>query len=103
LQKVWEIAQSSMKSVGMMAFMMWMSGNSVQIFSIGITFTGLWQPLKAIMSSGESMHPQSPPYNHRHPIARSALAPLVGDEGRPTLHHVVHPTLHQTPAHLVFV
>jgi hypothetical protein len=30
---------------------MWMSGNSVQIFSIGITITALMQPLKSIMSS----------------------------------------------------
>jgi len=50
-KKVWEIAASPMKNIGMMAFMMWMSGNSVQIFSIGITITALMQPVKSIMSS----------------------------------------------------
>mmetsp|Transcript_15614 Transcript_15614/g.21583 ORF Transcript_15614/g.21583 Transcript_15614/m.21583 type:complete len:168 (+) Transcript_15614:189-692(+) len=52
-KKVWELAKSPVKNIGMMTFMMWMSGNTVQLFSIMITFTGLAQPLKAIMSSGQ--------------------------------------------------
>mmetsp|Transcript_32271 Transcript_32271/g.62052 ORF Transcript_32271/g.62052 Transcript_32271/m.62052 type:complete len:168 (+) Transcript_32271:35-538(+) len=51
-KKIWEIAQSPFKSIGMMAFMMWMSGNTVQIFSIGITMTGLVSPIKAILGAG---------------------------------------------------
>lgn len=51
-KKLWDMASSPMKNVGMMAFMMWMSGNTVQIFSIGITMTGLVSPIKAILSSG---------------------------------------------------
>ncbi len=41
----------------MYAFMMYMSGNSVHIFSIMMTFTGLYQPLVAIFNSGESFKP----------------------------------------------
>mmetsp|Transcript_15862 Transcript_15862/g.49847 ORF Transcript_15862/g.49847 Transcript_15862/m.49847 type:complete len:179 (-) Transcript_15862:14-550(-) len=48
----WEFAKGSFKSMGMMAFMMWMSGNGIQIFSIMITATGVFQPIKAIASSG---------------------------------------------------
>lgn len=51
-KKVWELAQSPLKNVGMMAFMMWMAGNTIQVFSIGVTFTGIFQPIKAIMGSG---------------------------------------------------
>jgi hypothetical protein len=53
-QKAWEFAQSSVKQVGMFAFMMYMSGNSVHIFSIMMTFNGLYQPLMAIYSSGKA-------------------------------------------------
>ena len=52
-QKAWEFAQSSVKQVGMFAFMTYMSGNSVHIFSIMMTFNGLYQPLMAIYNSGK--------------------------------------------------
>mmetsp|Transcript_17444 Transcript_17444/g.37971 ORF Transcript_17444/g.37971 Transcript_17444/m.37971 type:complete len:167 (+) Transcript_17444:125-625(+) len=52
-KKAWEIAGSPVKNLGMLAFMMWMSGNSVQIFSIGITVTALMQPIKAIIGSAQ--------------------------------------------------
>eukprot|EP00239_Pterosperma_sp_CCMP1384_P008206 CAMPEP_0197844680 /NCGR_PEP_ID=MMETSP1438-20131217/1669_1 /TAXON_ID=1461541 /ORGANISM="Pterosperma sp., Strain CCMP1384" /LENGTH=165 /DNA_ID=CAMNT_0043455615 /DNA_START=88 /DNA_END=585 /DNA_ORIENTATION=+ len=51
-KKVWEIASSPLKNVGMMAFMMWMTGNGLNIFSIGMVFTGVMQPFKAIAGSG---------------------------------------------------
>jgi len=53
-QKAWEFAQSTVKQVGMYAFMMYMSGGSVHIFSIMMTFTGLYQPLMAIFNSGKA-------------------------------------------------
>lgn len=47
LKKYHQIITQSYPQVGMLCFMMWMSGSGVQIFSIMMTFTGLWQPLKA--------------------------------------------------------
>jgi len=51
LQKAFQFAQSQLSGIGMMAFMMWMSGNSVQVFSIMATFGGIAQTTKAILNS----------------------------------------------------
>ena len=59
-QKAWEFAQSTVKQVGMYAFMMYMSGGSVHIFSIMMTFTGLYQPLMAIFNSGKAFEREVP-------------------------------------------
>jgi len=40
----------------MMGFMMWMAGNTVHLFSIGITFSALWQPISALQSVGKSKY-----------------------------------------------
>eukprot|EP01027_Heterolobosea_sp_BB2_P015124 GEZU01021672.1.p1 GENE.GEZU01021672.1~~GEZU01021672.1.p1 ORF type:complete len:170 (+),score=38.83 GEZU01021672.1:88-597(+) len=50
-KKAWEEAIAPGKNLMMTAFMLWMSGNSVQIFSIIITFMSIWQPIKAIMNT----------------------------------------------------
>ncbi|KAJ2803042.1 hypothetical protein H4R20_003046 [Coemansia guatemalensis] len=49
-KKAWEVAVSPGKSLPMQAFMAWMSGTSVSIFSILITGMILMSPLRAIMS-----------------------------------------------------
>ncbi|KXZ53631.1 hypothetical protein GPECTOR_6g548 [Gonium pectorale] len=46
-------ATAPLKQVGMMCFMAWMFGNSIQIFSIFMTFNLISAPVSAIMSSGE--------------------------------------------------
>jgi len=56
-QKAWEVAQSPFKNLMMMGFMMWMAGNTVHLFSIGITFSALWQPISALQSVGKSKFP----------------------------------------------
>lgn len=56
-QKAWEVAQSPFKNLMMMGFMMWMAGNTVHLFSIGITFSALWQPISALQSVGKSKKP----------------------------------------------
>ncbi|CAN6992301.1 unnamed protein product [Brassica oleracea var. botrytis] len=56
-QKAWEVAQSPFKNLMMMGFMMWMAGNTVHLFSIGITFSALWQPLSALQSVGKIFEP----------------------------------------------
>jgi hypothetical protein len=54
-QKAWEVAQSPFKNLMMMGFMMWMAGSTVHLFSIGITFSALWQPISALRSVGKGI------------------------------------------------
>jgi len=51
-QALYSHASSPLKMVGMMGFMMWMSGSQLHIFSIMTTLSGVYQPLSAILSSG---------------------------------------------------
>ncbi|THG00051.1 hypothetical protein TEA_018112 [Camellia sinensis var. sinensis] len=51
--KAWEVAQAPFKNLLMMGFMMWMAGNTVHLFSIGITFSALWQPISALQGVGK--------------------------------------------------
>lgn len=46
-------ATAPFKNVLMLAFMMWMSGTQLHLFSIMTTISGLYQPLTAIIKSGE--------------------------------------------------
>lgn len=52
-QKAWEVAQAPFKNLIMMGFMMWMAGSTVHLFSIGITFSALWQPISALQGVGK--------------------------------------------------
>jgi len=56
-QKAWEVAQAPFKNFLMMGFMMWMAGSTVHLFSIGITFSALWQPISALQSIGKVFEP----------------------------------------------
>ncbi|ONK70739.1 uncharacterized protein A4U43_C04F1030 [Asparagus officinalis] len=56
-QKAWEVAQAPFKNLMMMGFMMWMAGSTVHLFSIGITFSALWQPISALQSVGKVFEP----------------------------------------------
>ncbi|QRV97417.1 hypothetical protein RhiJN_25436 [Ceratobasidium sp. AG-Ba] len=49
-KRAWDMAISPAKSLPMNAFMLYMSGNGVQIFSIGILVMLLLNPIKAIAS-----------------------------------------------------
>mmetsp|Transcript_4152 Transcript_4152/g.10383 ORF Transcript_4152/g.10383 Transcript_4152/m.10383 type:complete len:172 (-) Transcript_4152:479-994(-) len=46
-------ATAPVKNIAFMCFMAWMSGNSIQIFSIIMTFSLLATPISAILSSGQ--------------------------------------------------
>lgn len=63
-QKAWEVAQAPLKQMAMMAFMLYMAGNSVHLFSIGILFSALMQPISALMQAPKMFEqlkePQSP-------------------------------------------
>ncbi|KAB2598405.1 ER membrane protein complex subunit 4-like [Pyrus ussuriensis x Pyrus communis] len=52
-KKAWEVAQAPFKNLMMMGFMMWMAGSTMHLFSIGITFSALWQPISALQGVGK--------------------------------------------------
>ncbi|GFZ08279.1 EamA-like transporter family [Actinidia rufa] len=56
-QKAWEVAQAPFKNLLMMGFMMWMAGSTVHLFSIGITFSALLQPISALQGVGKGKAP----------------------------------------------
>lgn len=49
-KRAWDLAISPAKSLPMNAFMLYMSGSGVQIFSIGILVMLLFNPFKAVAS-----------------------------------------------------
>ena len=54
-KRAMQIAQAPGKNIFMTAFMMYMSGSSVQIFSIMITAMALFNPIKALLSINTGM------------------------------------------------
>lgn len=48
---------SAFKNLLMMGFMVWMAGSTVHLFSIGITFSALWQPITALQGVGKVFEP----------------------------------------------
>lgn len=58
-QALYARATAPMKQIGLMCFMAWMSGNSIQIFSIVMTFGLLASPVSAILTSA-AMFPKEP-------------------------------------------
>nr|KND92946.1 ER membrane protein complex subunit 4 [Tolypocladium ophioglossoides CBS 100239] len=51
LKKAWEVALAPVKSLPMTAIMMYMSGNSLQIFSIMMVFMAFKNPLVGLMNT----------------------------------------------------
>ncbi|KAJ2891748.1 hypothetical protein GGI21_004234 [Coemansia aciculifera] len=56
-KKAWEVAMGPGKTLPMQAFMAWMSGTGVSIFSILITGMILMSPVKTIMSTQQTFAP----------------------------------------------
>ncbi|CAA22824.1 hypothetical protein POMI540_3396 [Schizosaccharomyces pombe] len=71
LKKAWELAYSPLKQIPMNAILAYMSGNSLQIFSIMTTLMLLVNPLKAITSTGSAFTP----FKGTHP---GTLWPAMG-------------------------
>jgi hypothetical protein len=59
-EALFAVATSPMKQAGMMAFMMYMAGSQLGIFSIMATFNGIYQPATAILNSGAGERPRAP-------------------------------------------
>ncbi|RUS20082.1 LOW QUALITY PROTEIN: hypothetical protein BC937DRAFT_86397 [Endogone sp. FLAS-F59071] len=55
LKKAWDAAMAAGKAIPMQGFMMWMTGNGVQIFSVMFTVMLFWQPIKAISNLGQGI------------------------------------------------
>ncbi|KAG0197662.1 hypothetical protein BGX28_008812 [Mortierella sp. GBA30] len=53
VKKAWDMALAPGKQLPMQAFMLWMSGNSVQIFSVAITGMLMVSPIKALMNMAQ--------------------------------------------------
>ncbi|KAG0254003.1 hypothetical protein BG011_006024 [Mortierella polycephala] len=53
VKKAWDVALAPGKQLPMQAFMLWMSGNSVQIFSVAITAMLMFSPIKALMNMSQ--------------------------------------------------
>ncbi|KAF9305233.1 hypothetical protein BGZ74_010922 [Mortierella antarctica] len=49
----WDVALAPGKQLPMQGFMLWMSGNSVQIFSVAITAMLMFSPIKALFSMSQ--------------------------------------------------
>ncbi|KAK9804566.1 hypothetical protein WJX73_000209 [Symbiochloris irregularis] len=58
-QALYSRATGQVKNVGLMCFMMWMSGAQIHLFSIMMTVSGIYQPLSSIFKSGEMFPPES--------------------------------------------
>ncbi|UNI21667.1 hypothetical protein JDV02_007638 [Purpureocillium takamizusanense] len=54
LKKAWEVALAPVKSLPMTAIMMYMSGNSLQIFSIMMVFMAFKNPLVGLMGTNQA-------------------------------------------------
>ncbi|RUS34914.1 hypothetical protein BC938DRAFT_477828 [Jimgerdemannia flammicorona] len=55
VKKAWDAAMAAGKAIPMQAFMMWMTGNGVQIFSVMFTVMLFWQPFKAIANISQGI------------------------------------------------
>lgn len=53
LKKAWEVALAPIKQLPMTAIMMYMSGNSLQIFTIMTVFMAFKNPIVGLLSTGQ--------------------------------------------------
>lgn len=68
VKKALDAALSPGKNIPMNAFMLWMSGNGVQIFSVMITGMLFFQPIKALMSMDSVFERYESPKTKSHLI-----------------------------------
>jgi len=59
-KRAWELAFSPAKSLPMQAFMLYMSGGGVQIFSMGIVFMLMFSPFKNVAAINTAFAPFAP-------------------------------------------
>lgn len=54
LKKAWEVALAPIKSLPMTGIMMYMTGNSLQIFSIMMVFMAFKNPIMGLMATNQA-------------------------------------------------
>ncbi len=54
LKKAWEVALGPVKNLPMTGIMMYMSGNSLQIFSIMMVFMAFKTPIMGLLATGQA-------------------------------------------------
>ncbi|KAF8968322.1 hypothetical protein BDZ97DRAFT_428217 [Flammula alnicola] len=76
-KRAWDVAIGPAKSLPMQAFMLYMSGGGVQIFSIGIVFMLLLSPFKAIAGINEAFAQYAPSTKNPNSITTLPLQKIV--------------------------
>ncbi|KAJ3156230.1 hypothetical protein HDU86_003994 [Geranomyces michiganensis] len=79
MKKAWETSLAPAKSIPMNAIMLYMSGNSIQIFSVMVTVMLLWNSLKAIMGTNTVYERFSTRSPGTEPKGLNALLSLASD------------------------
>ncbi|KAG0239140.1 hypothetical protein BGW41_007911 [Actinomortierella wolfii] len=69
----WDVALAPGKQLPMQAFMLWMSGNSVQIFSVAITAMLMFSPIRAILNMSQVFERYETYSAVKQPITESKL------------------------------
>ncbi|KAJ1968120.1 18S rRNA (guanine1575-N7)-methyltransferase, partial [Dimargaris xerosporica] len=77
LKKAWDQSLAPAKSLPMTLLMMWMSGNSVQIFNLMITAMMFFQPVKALMGVQQAFQRFEPPATAHRSSNLNLLLPKV--------------------------
>ncbi|KAF8517046.1 hypothetical protein BU17DRAFT_76508 [Hysterangium stoloniferum] len=72
-KRAWDLAISPAKSLPMQAFMLYMSGGGVQIFSMGIVVVLLSSPFKALAAINTTFAPFAPKGSNAHALSTLLL------------------------------
>ncbi|KAJ7574545.1 hypothetical protein C8J56DRAFT_1007894 [Mycena floridula] len=75
--RAWDVAIAPAKSLPMQAFMLYMSGGGVQIFSMGIVFMLLMSPFKNVFGINAVFAPFSPSTTNSKSLATLPLQKIV--------------------------
>ncbi|KAF7562476.1 hypothetical protein G7046_g1654 [Stylonectria norvegica] len=73
LKKAWEVALAPVKGLPMTAIMMYMSGNSLQIFSIMMVVMAFKNPLMGLMNTSQAFERFQTPTNSAQMLQSKAL------------------------------
>ncbi|XP_050156772.1 uncharacterized protein LOC126630656 isoform X2 [Malus sylvestris] len=77
-------------------FMIWMVGSIVHLFSIGITFSALWQPISTLHGVGKGLCVQQAKSFHSYEL----LGPLLPSQQLTYLAFLLAPEYHMETYHL---
>ncbi|KLO18161.1 endoplasmic reticulum protein [Schizopora paradoxa] len=76
-KRAWDVAIAPAKSLPMQAFMLYMSGGGVQIFSMGIVFMLLFSPFKNLASTNAAFASFAPAKSDANSLSTLPLQKIV--------------------------